>query len=165
VAGSGVLGLWITRVAPGRLNARGHEVIAERIPAHRRELRERAEQLVIEAMRESETTTLADFYRDRLDRFFAGLSNPVRHLLQSSRALRQLISELHTLHRYLDEQERSRADELEQLIEAKDALDYHAVTQGVLKGWLFAHIPLTFALLLCAAVHAVLVHTFIGAAS
>lgn len=163
VAGSGVVGLWITRVAPARLNARGHEVIAERIPEYRRELRERAEQLTIDSLHESETTTLADFYRDRLADFFSGLRNRWRHLLQSNRPVRQLTGELRTLHRYLDDAERQRADELEELIEAKDALDYHAVTQGLLKGWLFVHIPLTFALLLCAAVHAVLVHTFIGA--
>lgn len=164
VAGSGVLGIWLSRIAPARLNTRGHEVIFERIPLFRRQLRERAEQIAVDSVRDTETTTLADFYRDRLADFFAAPRNFWLHLLQSNRPLRQLTGELHALHRYLDEEERRLADELEELIEAKDALDYHRAIQGVLKGWLFVHIPLTYGLMTCVAVHAVLVHTYIGAA-
>ena len=38
VAGSGVLGLWLSRWIPPRLRARGEEVLYERIPVHRRQL-------------------------------------------------------------------------------------------------------------------------------
>ncbi len=44
--------------------------------------------------------------------------------------------------------------------DAKDALDYHHAMQGVLKGWLFVHIPLTYVTLIFIVVHVVIVHTF-----
>ena len=47
--------------------------------------------------------------------------------------------------------------------ETKDQLDFHQAMQGLLKGWLFVHIPLTYALLLFALVHLVLVYAFSGA--
>ena len=51
------------------------------------------------------------------------------------------------------------------LIQAKDSLDYHRAMQGLLKGWLFVHIPLTYAMLVFIFVHVVLVHAFRGGAS
>jgi len=52
--------------------------------------------------------------------------------------------------------------ELNDLAEAKNDLDYHYALQGGLKYWLFFHIPTTYALLIFATVHAILVHAFTG---
>lgn len=161
-AGSGVVGLVLSRAIPPRLAARGQEVLFERIPVFRRQLRDRAEQLVFESVERAGGATLANFYTARLADFFHGPRHWGQHLVQSNRPLLRLRSELRSLERYLNEWERQIADQLAELIEAKDALDYHYALQGVLKAWLFVHIPLTYVLLLFAVVHVVLVYAFSG---
>ena len=162
VAVSGIIGLLLSRVIPSRLAVRGQEVLFERVSIFRRQLREQAEELVVRSVEESAMTTLADFYRHRLADFFRGPRHYCRHLLQSSWPLHQMLNELRSLRRFLNDQERRFADELAELIEAKDVLDYHVAMQGTLKGWLFLHIPLTYVLLMFVGVHLVLVHAFFG---
>ena len=58
--------------------------------------------------------------------------------------------------------EASKRMNLTKIIDAKDALDYHQAMQGVLKGWLFLHIPLTYMLMLTVALHAIIMHTWVG---
>jgi hypothetical protein len=160
VAGSGVAGILLSRTLPARLAVRGEEVLFERIPIFRRRLREEAEQLVVECAEATHTTTLADFYKRDLAAFFDRPRHLWHHLLQSTRPRHNLLNELHDLDRYFDDRERSAARRLAELIEAKDHLDYHYAIQAVLKGWLFLHIPLTYALLIFVAVHVMLVHAF-----
>ena len=50
------------------------------------------------------------------------------------------------------------------LVRQKDGLDYHHSLQLTLKLWLFAHIPLTYSLLIFSVVHVVLVYAFSGGA-
>jgi hypothetical protein len=50
------------------------------------------------------------------------------------------------------------------LIDRRDDLDYHEALQRQLKSWMFAHISLTYALLLFAAMHTIMVHAFWGGA-
>lgn len=165
VALSGVLGIGLSRLAPGRLTVRGQEVIYERIPMFRRQLRERAEELAVEAGRLSNTTTLPDFYRDELLDFFARRANGGSHLLMSSAPLHRLEDKLLAVDRYLNDDERALARQLLEVIRDKDALDFHQAVQGALKLWLFVHVPATFALLLLAALHLVVVHAFGGGMS
>jgi len=162
VAISGILGLGLSRIIPARLAARGEDLIFERLPIFRRQLRERAEALVVQSVREADTTTLADLYQDRLADYFAGPRHFWRHLLHSRRPLVTTLNELEALGRYFNDAERTIAAEMADLIDAKDRLDYHHAMQGVLKGWLFVHLPLTYVLLVFVAVHAVLVYAFAG---
>ena len=108
---------------------------------------------------------MADFYTRRLAGFFGGPRHFWHHLAQSNRPSRRLLDDLAALDRYLGDRERDAARELAGLIEAKDSLDYHFALQGTLKGWLFVHIPLTYAMLVFVFVHVVLVHAFRGGAS
>jgi len=160
---SGIVGLVLSRASPRRLSIQGEEVLFERIPAFRRELRQQAEGIVVRSVEQAQAMTLADFYRSALADFFHGPRHTLWHLCQSSRPLRRIRNDLRSLHRYLNESERQAADELRQLVEAKDGLDYHYAMQGALKLWLFVHIPLTYVLLIFAIVHTVLVHTFVRA--
>ncbi len=162
-AASGLIGLAFSRLIPSRLTVRGEEVLFERIPLFRRKLRERAEALVVESVGESGRSTIADFYEERLGDYFSGPRYRWRHLAQSTRHLKRLLGDLASEQRYLDEEEGARAEQLAGLIETKDQLDCHQAMQGLLKAWLFVHIPLTYALLLFALVHLVLVHAFAGA--
>ncbi len=160
---SGLLGIYLTRALPRGMTVRGPEVLYERIPVYRRELGERAEELVVRCSEQTRSTTLADFYQDRLVYFFRRHRNFWRHLYQSQRPLQHLLHDLRSLDRYFNDEERRVANELTELIEAKDTLDHHYSQQGVLKRWLFVHVPLTYALLVFVVVHAVLVHAFAGA--
>ncbi len=163
VAASGLVGLALSRLIPGRLTVRGEEVLFERIAVYRRQLRERAEAVIVESEQESGTTTLTEFYARRLADFFYGPRHAWRHVVQSTRPLTDLMHELRSLERYLNDRERETLRELTELVEAKDSLDYHRTMQGMLKGWLFVHIPLTCVLLVLTAAHVVIIHAFVGA--
>jgi hypothetical protein len=160
---SGVLGIFITRWVPRRLTLAGDEVIYERIPAFREQLRARADALVLDTVESGGGTTLAEFHAHRLAPYFAATRSRFAHLAQSSAPLQSILTQLDDLKRYFNEQEKTSADELAELIRRKDKLDYHAALQGLLKGWLFVHIPLTFAMLIAAGLHVLLVYAFGGA--
>lgn len=163
VLGTGLIGIWLSRVVPRWLTVRGQEVIYERIPVLRRELNERAEQLVLQVVDESQSTALADFYQRELQWFFAAPRHRWTHLYQSTKPLRRLLTQLQSMRSYANEREIAHLEELEELVRRKDVLDYHLVMQGLLKGWLFVHVPLTWVLLLLIALHVVVVYAYSGA--
>ncbi|HXU77590.1 MAG TPA: hypothetical protein VN794_13540 [Methylomirabilota bacterium] len=155
---SGIFGLAVTRFLPRRLTARGGEVIYEKIPGLRHDLRQQAEAIALGG--EQPSTTLAEFYARRLDAFFAEPRNFVHHLAESRRPLNALVAELEDLRRYQAEKE--RVEQLLTLVRQKDALDYHRALQSMLKLWLFVHLPLTWSLLIFSLVHIALVYGFAG---
>jgi len=160
VAGSGVLGLALSRWIPPRLTRRGEEVIFERIPGFRRVLRERAEDVVLRSVGETRSSAIADFYGGQLAPFFAGSRHFVAHVFESGAPLRRLRHELAELRGALRAEDAPFLDELGDLVEAKDELDYHFANQAVLKYWFFFHLPLTYALILFSLAHVTLVHAF-----
>lgn len=163
VAGSGLAGLILSRWIPPRLALRGEEPLFERVPRLRRELRLKAEAIVLDVAEGTGVTTLADLYTRRLASFFSSAHHLGRHLLQSDAPRRKLLAELGAVDRYLDEREREAAGRLVPLVCAKDDLDYHQAHQAVLKGWLFVHVGLTLSLILTALVHGALAHVYSGA--
>ncbi len=162
VAGTGVIGIALSRIIPGRLTIHGNEVLFERIPRYRRQLREKAEAIVVKSV-EGGAMTLANFHSRRLADYFGGPCNALGQLLHPTRRVRQLQQELRAQERDLDADDVELVGELAELVAAKNDLDSHRAGQGVLKLWLFVHIPLTFAMLAFIAVHTVLVHAFAGA--
>jgi hypothetical protein len=162
VTGSGMVGLWLSRVLPRRLSTRGGEVIYERIPALRHALRQSAEALALgEATR---SPAIAEFYGRKLAAFFSGPRSFWRHLLESRRPLNVVMVELEDLRRYLNDRERATLEKLAQLVRQKDGLDYHHAVQTTLKLWLFVHVPLTYGLMIFSLLHIVLVFAFSGGA-
>ena len=162
VTGSGIVGLWLSRVLPRRLSTRGGEVIYEKIPALRQSLRQSAEALAL-----GETTrspAIAEFYGRRLAGFFSGPRSFWRHLLESREPLNVVTVELEDLRRYLNDRERATLEELARLVRQKDGLDYHHALQTTLKLWLFVHVPLTYGLMIFSLLHIVLVFAFSGGA-
>jgi hypothetical protein len=160
VAGSGVVGIFISRNFASRLTTRGGEVVYERIPSLRRNLREQAENLVMKSVSETETQTIARFYTSRLKTFFHGPRNFLLHLFESGSPWSKLDHELTNVERYLQGRELEILAELRELVRAKNTLDYHHALQSVLKYWLFVHIPATFGLMLLVLAHIVLVYAF-----
>ncbi len=166
VAGSGVVGLVLSRIIPARLTTRSEEVIMERIPVYLKQLREEADRLVEQARMVSDTTergdTLSDFYAMRLVAFFYQSTNFWWHLLQSNRPRYMLLRELQALDRYLNNEEKAIAQTLADLIRDKDDLDYQYAHQAVLKYWLFIHVPMTYSLLIFSLAHGLLAHAYGG---
>ncbi len=159
---SGLVGLYLTRTIPVQLARVGKEVIFEQIPALRRQVRQRAGEVVLESVAGSGATTLADFYTARLYDFF-GRSRGWQYLLRPSTARRRaLMREMQDLRRYLSEPELVGCERLFALVRRKDDLDFHDARQRVLKLWLFVHIGLTYALVLLALLHGLLAHAFHG---
>lgn len=162
IALSGVVGLIISRVIPVGLTTRGEAVLFERIPTLRMNLQREVEDLVVECSREHQTTTISDFYTDRLDQFFRGPRNVIYHLAGWTRPLRELEREIAAMDRYLNDGEREVAGQILECARLKDDLDYQWARQMLLKGWLFVHIPLTFSLLILVALHVFVVYGFRG---
>jgi len=162
VALSGIFGIVISREFAKRLTTSGEEVVFERIPAFREKLRQQADNVALQSVSASGTSTLADFYAGRLKFFFEGPRNFLGHVFGSRRARFALQSEIQALTRYLDENDRAYQQELSELVHRKVDLDHHHALQKTLKGWLFFHIPLTYSLLIVAVVHVVMVYAFSG---
>jgi hypothetical protein len=157
---TGALGIALSRIAPGALTWHGERVIYERIPRLRRELADEVEQLATQSVEETVSGTIAGFYAERLKHYFASPRNRLAHLLGSKRPLHRMCREMTTLERYLTDEGRATLKQIEDCVIAKHNLDFQQTWQGLLKGWLFLHIPLTYAALVAVPVHVVLVYAF-----
>lgn len=161
---SGVFGLFVSRTLTKRLTTQGKEVLFERISVYRSHLQGEVEEIVLRCLAENDSTTITQFYADRLRPFFAEVRNFWQHLLQSHRPRQALLSEIKSFDRFLNPAERQSMSEIAGRVKAKDDLDYQYALQATLKYWLFVHVPLTYALLVFAAFHTLLVHAFSGGA-
>ena len=120
------------------------------------------EDLVIRSAREVQTTTIAEFYSVRLADFFRKPRNLVAHWIGSEGRFRVLERELWALDRYSNDAEREILAEIHQRMVEKEDLDYRWAQGVALKGWLFFHIPMTYAFLLFVLSHVLLAYGFHG---
>lgn len=160
--GSGVWGLYLARTIPPQLTRSGEQFVYERIPALRRQVRDRAQGALLKAVSTTGATTLADFYAAHVHDY---LEQPrsVRYLFRpTTRFRRRLLRKLHDLRRYLNSDEQHACETLFQLVRKKDDLDFHEARQRLLKLWLFGHITLTYALIILATLHGVVALAFRG---
>jgi hypothetical protein len=160
VSVSGVIGLAISRWVPARLTLHGENLVFERIPALRTSVKQEVEKLVLASVPATQSTTIADFYQQRLRAYFEQPRHLWRHLLGYSKPLHALLAEVGAMDRYLNEEERKVMGEIAEYIRVKDNLDFQLAAQGMLKGWLFFHIPLTYALILVGLAHGLLAWRF-----
>jgi hypothetical protein len=159
---SGAFGLYISRNLPPRMTASGETLLYERIPAYRLHIQRNVEDLVRKAESETESSTLADFYVQRLRNFFARVPPAVSALASTDRGLHTLLAEVNALDRYLNEQERAIANDIRDWIETKQNLDFQYAAQRLLKIWLFVHIPLTYGLILLGITHGIIATLYAG---
>ena len=162
VSGSGMVGLFFTRVLPRRLAARGGEVVFEKIPAIRHALKTEAEDLAVG--QQAKSLVIAQFYTKRLAAFFSGPKDFWKHLSESRREVSGWLAELEDLRRLATEADRKKIERLSTLVRQKDGLDHHRALQLPLRLWLFVHIPLTYGLIIFTVLHIVLVFAFAGGA-
>ncbi len=153
VSASGVVGLVLSRRLPSQLNTSGENVIFERIPALRAALRSEVEALVLESVAKTQSSTIADFYQLKLQGYFARQRHVWQHVAGYDKPIFKLVSEVQALDRYLNLEERGIMTSVLEKVLAKNHLDVQLARQGLLKGWLFVHIPLTYSMILVATVH------------
>ena len=70
------------------------------------------------------------------------------------------VGALDAIERYLDKDGKQLLEEMRGLVEAKNDLDFHYANGGLLKLWLFFHIPATYALIVAVIVHIVVAYAF-----
>jgi hypothetical protein len=160
--GSGLVGLYLTRVIPRQLARVGDEVIYERIPAFRRQVALEFNKTVLGAVAASGATTLADFYTTRLYDFIQRPRGTSYLFWPTSALRRALMREMQDVRRYLSDHEQAACERMFALVRRKDDLDFHEARQKLLKLWLFVHIGLTYALVLLAILHGLVAHVFHG---
>jgi len=153
VAISGVVGLALTRWIPGRLTRSGEALTYEGIPEIRGDIRVKVEALITAADRESESSTLGDFYLNHLLEYINWRPGILATPFGDQPRHREIVGTLSTLDRYFNPRERELAAELREWIDAKRNLDNQLVGQRLLKLWLFLHIPASCSLILLGLVH------------
>lgn len=160
VALSGVLGAYMSRVWPGRLEQHGERILFERIPTFRAQLANEAESLAMASVQDAASMTISNFYVETLHEFFQRPRNLLAHLRSSARPVSRLTEELEKLERYVDPPQVETLKSIRDLVLAKDNLDYQYAQQGSLKVWLFVHIPATYSLILLSLFHVALMYAY-----
>ena len=92
--------------------------------------------------------------------YFSKARNRYAHLFGSAKPLHVMIERIEALGRFLSPEEREIMAEIADRVRAKDNLDFQWHVQGLLKLWLFVHIPLTYGLLILAVAHGLLAWKF-----
>jgi hypothetical protein len=71
-----------------------------------------------------------------------------------------LTDEIDNLSSYVDQQSREKLVAIKTLVVEKDRLDFARVYLGLTKGWLFVHVPVTYALTVLTVLHVIVVYAF-----
>jgi hypothetical protein len=168
VALSGILGTylaWSLQVKHGIDDT----VSYDRIPARRAELARDVQAAVAKTERAATEIALPapphdawimDLYTTHLRHFFQGQRNSIAHLIGSQRALKRLSDEIDNLSRYVDQKSHEKLAAIRTLVVEKDRLDFSRVYLGLSKGWLFVHVPVTYALVVLTVLHILVVHAY-----
>jgi len=159
---SGVVGLWLSKKVPQRLTTRSENVLFERIPILIRELSWDVKRLVLSSVEDANSKLIPDFHMSKLMWFFERPRYFFFHLSESNRPRQHLLDEIDGLYRYASAREKDILRELAHKVELKSDLDYQYARQWLLKGWLFVHIPLTYSMLLVAALHVIVGYDYRG---
>jgi hypothetical protein len=111
------------------------------------------EEMVVESVAKTQSSTIADFYELKLRRYFSRPCFFWHHIAGYGEPIFKLLGEVHAVDRYLNAEERVIMTRIVEKIHVKNNLDLQRAGQGLLKGWLFIHIPLTYSMILVAAIH------------
>lgn len=160
IAVSGIFGGVISKLIPPRLESHGERILHERIPKYRVELAAQAEELVRQSIKHGNTLSISNLYNDVLADFFARHRNITAHLLASTRPLARMLGALDAIERYLDEDGKGDLEQMRELVEAKNNLDFRYANGALMKLWLFFHIPATYAMIIAIIVHIVVSYAF-----
>ncbi|MCF8481718.1 MAG: 4Fe-4S dicluster domain-containing protein [Rhodospirillum sp.] len=158
-AGSGLVGLALSRLLPRRSGRDGERLLFDRIPRLRAELETQAEAAVLRAVEATGSEAIRSFHEGVLAPYFADVRNIGAHLLGGT-PLADMDRRLAALERYLEADGREALAEIRRFVEAKDNLDRQYARQAATRGWLFLHVPLTLATVIAALAHLVVIQAF-----
>jgi len=168
---SGIFGAYLawSLKAKGRID---ESIRYDRVPTLRAELARNVHAAVAETEPSSAQIALPglpalphddwimDLYTNRLRDFFEGQRNFTAHLIGSQRPLKRLTDEIDKLSRYVDQKSQDKLVVIKNLVVEKDRLDFARVYLGLTKGWLFVHVPVTYALIALTVMHVLVVYAF-----
>jgi hypothetical protein len=103
---------------------------------------------------------IAGLYTSRLQDFFQKQRNLGAHLIGSRRPLKRLTDEIDALSRYADKPNQAKLALIKDLVVEKDRLDFVGVHRALTRGWLFVHVPVTYALIVLTVLHIFVVYAF-----
>jgi hypothetical protein len=157
---SGLAGAVISKIIPPRLEAQGERILFDRIALFRAQLAEQAERIARDSVQDGNTQSIAKLYASTLSDYFARPRNTIAHLAASKAPQARLLGQLSAIERYLDEAGKARLQRMRELVEAKSYLDFHYSNGGLMRVWLFLHVPASYALLVAITMHVVLEYAF-----
>lgn len=103
---------------------------------------------------------IMDLYTTHLRDFFQRQRNSAAHLIGSQRPLKQLTDAIDNLSRYVDQQSQAKLAVIKNMVVEKDRLDFARVYLALTRGWLFVHVPVTYALTVLVVFHVLIVYAF-----
>ncbi len=160
VAASGLIGLYLLNVIPLKLDNDGTAESVEETPAARARIAAAAVRLAINSVEQSGSRAIVDLYAERLHEFFDRPRHALAHLQGSRRPLKQLVFEIDAAECDDGASHHGSLEELKQLVRSKYALDGRHVHEMAFKGWLFVHLPATYALVVVTIFHVCAVYAF-----
>lgn len=152
IIATGFLSWYVNRTSPKMIRAAGVHVLREDLPQKKREFAEKAYRIALSAAGRNESAVLADFYRIQLTGFFNRPRNLRFRVFPTASKCRLLTAGLAGLDRYLGHDAKAMRDELIQLVDAKDRVDFqHAIQVRVRVVAALHSILLSSFVLLCIA--------------
>jgi hypothetical protein len=165
---SGIFGTYLewSRRTKGRID---EGVGYDSIPARRAELARDVHAAVVKTDHAAAAVALPapphdawimDLYAAHLRSFFQAQRNFTAHLIGSQRPLKRLTDEIDNLSRFVDQRSQEKLAVVKNLVIEKDRLDFARVHLGLAKGWLYVHVPVTYALIVLTVLHVLVVYAF-----
>ena len=146
---SGLIGVglqkWIPRILTSGLTV---EVVYERIPDLVRQVRDRAEEVVLAA-----TDPVRDFYQKNVAGALVAPRTRLIYYFDITGGSQMQARQFEYLRRVLSSDDQKNLDQLESIYKTKLELDAHYTLQKALRWWLYAHVPVSLMLLVLLAVH------------
>ena len=157
---SGIVGYLIERIYPRRLTSTGVEVIYERIPTEIADIRDEAEQIVLECTKETRSDTVARYYVETFDWYFRRPRFLISHLTGGHKSDFWLERQFANSRGYVNDNEKEYLHKLQALGESKSSIDFHFAAQRLMKVWLLIHLPAAVSMLLLALWHLMIVNIY-----
>ena len=157
---SGLVGIVWSRTFPRIITRLGDEVLYDRIRGFYTDLQNQAEQCALEALRETGSGALSEFYQQTGYTLFTGPRFQWQRLYRDYQPTNKIERELNTLRRYMRDDELPFLDETLRLVQKKNLLDAHFTLQGALRYWLWVHVVFSVAVIPLILLHIVLVYGF-----
>jgi len=157
---SGIVGLIMEKIYPHLLTRIGLECIYERIPRDIAEIRNKAENLVLECTENTGSDTLAKHYMETLGWFFQRPRFFLNNIFGGQNSQTWVKQQCSILERFLNEAEHDYLNQIFTLAETKRKIDFHYSLQTMLKNWLLVHVPFAAAVMAMVVWHLIVIQVF-----